>query len=122
MTEKQSEKPEKPKRVYTKKAPTRGGARVGGGRPKGSTNKVDIKDLAQDFKAQSGMTFEQFVNQQMMKASIDGEHDRLQRYILGLSKYFIQEPTHKIDMTSGGETLQAVFSFVPTELSDWRND
>ena len=122
MTEKQAKNPEKPKRVYTKKAPTRGGARVGGGRPKGSTNKVDIKDLAEDFKNQSGMSFEQFVNLQMMKASNDGEHDRLQRYILGLSKYFIQEPTHKIDMTSGGETLQAVFSFVPTELNDWRDN
>jgi hypothetical protein len=119
MTEKQTEKAEKPKRVYTKKAPSRGGARVGGGRPKGSTNKVDIKDLAEDFKSQSGMTFQQFVNSQMMKAAQDGEHDRLQRYILGLSKYFIQEQTQKIDVTTAGESVKGAFTFIPVEMKEW---
>jgi hypothetical protein len=67
------------------------------------------------------MTFQQFVNIQMMKASQDGEHDRLQRYILGLSKYFIQEQTQKIDMTTGGEQIKAAFTFIPMELKDWNN-
>ena len=35
----------KPKRAYTKKAPSRGGARKGSGRPKGSTNKITLDSL-----------------------------------------------------------------------------
>lgn len=116
MVEKQSEK------SPTTKKRGGGGKQPGAGRPKGSTNKVDIKDLAADFQNQSGMTFEQFVNQQMMKASLDGEHDRLQRYILGLSKYFIQEQTHKIDVTTAGESVKGAFTFIPVEMKEWKND
>ena len=98
----------------------RGGAKPGAGRPKGSTNKVDIKDLAEDFKKQAGMSFGEFVNRKMIEADQSGEHDRLQRYVLGLAKYFIQEPTQKVDVTTNGEAIKGAFTFVPVEMSEWK--
>ena len=55
MTEKKSDQPNK--RVYTKKAPTRGGARVGSGRPKGSTTKVKLEDLMQNIELVTGRSY-----------------------------------------------------------------
>lgn len=121
MTEKQSDQSDsKPKKVYTKKASSRGGARAGSGRPKGSTNKVDIQTLIGDFSQRTGMTFEQFVNNEIMTAKINGDKELVAKYILGLSKYYLPEPTHKVDVTSAGEQLRANFAFVPVELSEWQ--
>lgn len=100
----------------------RGGARTNSGRPKGTTNKVNIVDLKEDFKARSGMTFEEFVNSEILSAKVNGDKEILQKYVLGLSKYFIQEPTQKVDVTSAGEQLKAAFSFIPVELSEWKQN
>lgn len=119
-TEKQSEKSVKKRGPYKTKSPSRGGAREGSGRPKGSSNKVDIKDLMSDFKDRTGMTFEQFVNNEIMTAKINGDKELVAKYILGLSKYYLNEPTQKVDVTSGGEAIKANFAFVPVELPDWK--
>lgn len=50
LTEKQSKRPRK-------KAPTRGGAREGAGRPKGSTDKVTAKQLLETAQAVIGKPF-----------------------------------------------------------------
>ena len=42
---------------YTKKAPTRGGARPGGGRPKGSTTKVRLEDLMANIELVTGKSY-----------------------------------------------------------------
>ena len=55
LTEKKTEKPAK--RVYTKKAPSRGGARPGGGRPKGSTTKVRLEDLMANIELVTGKSY-----------------------------------------------------------------
>ena len=47
--------------VTRKKAPTRGGARVGSGRPKGSTTKVRIEDLLAQIELQSGESYDQLL-------------------------------------------------------------
>jgi hypothetical protein len=59
MTETKSIQPVK--RVYTKKAPTRGGARVGSGRKKGSTTKIKIEDLMAQIELQSGESYDQLL-------------------------------------------------------------
>ena len=59
MTDKKTDQPKK--RVYTKKAPTRGGYRPGGGRPKGSTTKIKIEDLMAQIELQSGETYDQLL-------------------------------------------------------------
>ena len=55
MTEKKSDIPNK--RVYTKKAPSRGGARPGSGRPKGSGTKVKLEDLMLNIELETGRTY-----------------------------------------------------------------
>jgi hypothetical protein len=55
LTEKKTDQPAK--RVYTRKAPTRGGARPGGGRPKGSTTKVRLEDLMANIELVTGKSY-----------------------------------------------------------------
>jgi len=55
MTEKKTDQSKK--RVYTKKAPNRGGARAGAGRPKGSTTKIKIEDLMQNIENIAGVPY-----------------------------------------------------------------
>ena len=112
---------EKPKRKYTKRASTRGGARMGAGRPKGSSNKINSDDLIFDFQAQAGMSFEQFVNSRILLASADNNHELVSRYILGMAKYFISD-VKEVDITSNGQTIGANFSFPQVELPDWQDD
>lgn len=50
-TEKKTEKSPR------KKAPTRGGARPGAGRPKGSTTKVSLDDLMKNIELVTGKTY-----------------------------------------------------------------
>jgi hypothetical protein len=40
-----------------KKAPSRGGARAGAGRPKGSTTKIKIEDLMASIEVQAGVPY-----------------------------------------------------------------
>ena len=68
MTDKKTDQPVKPKRVYTKKAPTRGGYRPGGGRPKGSTTKIKIEDLMAQIELQSGETYDQLLAKNYVSA------------------------------------------------------
>ena len=49
---------EQTKPRYSKKAPTRGGYRPGGGRPKGSTTKIKIEDLMAQIELQAGQTYD----------------------------------------------------------------
>jgi hypothetical protein len=44
-----------------KKAPSRGGARVGSGRPRGSTTKIRIEDLMAQIELQSGESYDQLL-------------------------------------------------------------
>lgn len=55
---------EKTKRhTYSVKSPSRGGARAGSGRPKGSTNKVKMEDLLANIEMKTGVPYaEQLAN------------------------------------------------------------
>ena len=49
---------EKTKRhTYTVKSPSRGGARPGSGRPKGSTNKIKMEDLLAKIELHTGLDY-----------------------------------------------------------------
>jgi hypothetical protein len=119
-TENATEKQPKKRGPYKTKATGRGGARAGGGRPRGSTNKIDIKTLLTDFTDRSGMSFEAFVNNEIITAKINGDKELVAKYILGLSKYYLPEPTSRVDVTTNGETLRANFTFLPVELPEWQ--
>ena len=114
VTETLSNKPSR----YKTKSPGRGGKRENSGRPKGSTNKITPEEMLQDFKKQSGMTFHQFVNLQILKAYNENNNELVSRYLLGFSKYLIKD-VQEVDVTSNGNTLNAVFNFPQRELADW---
>lgn len=53
---------------YAKKAPTRGGARKGGGRPKGSTTKIRIEDLMDNIEKIAGKTYGELLSMNYVEA------------------------------------------------------
>lgn len=46
-----------PKPRYSRKAPTRGGARPGGGRPRGSTTRIRLEELIRAIELATGETY-----------------------------------------------------------------
>lgn len=120
VTEKESIKP---KRVYTKKAPTRGGKREGSGRPKGSTNKITPTEMLDDFHKKSGMSFHEFINEQIVDAYQAGDRELVSKYLLGFAKYLVQDVQEiKQDITSNGQTMGVGFNFPTNELPEWNDE
>ena len=117
-TETQSEKSKRG--PYKTKAPTRGGARAGSGRPKGSTNKITPEEMLTDFKKTVGVSFHSFISQQIKKAACENNGELVSKYLLGFGKYLIQDK-QEIDITSNGETVTpVVFDFSKVELVEWQ--
>lgn len=109
-----------PRGPYSKKSPSRGGARKGAGRPKGSGNKITPDELMSEFEKQTNMTFAQFVTKKIIEADASNNQDLVAKYLMGLSKYLIQDIQEvKTDITSNGETLGVQLNFIPTEITDW---
>lgn len=115
LTENESKKSNR----YSFKTPSRGGKRVGSGRPKGTTNKITPEEMLTDFKKQSGMSFHEFVNQQIIKASNENNNELVSRYLLGFGKYLIKD-IQEVDVTSNGQSLKTVFHFPTIDIDDWK--
>lgn len=118
VTEKQSEKP---KRTYTKKASSRGGVRMGSGRPKGSTNKITLDSLVASIDRAVGMSFEERLATNY-KDAIDREDWQA---VKDYDKAFLSKivaDKQEVDMTSNGQTMGIGFTFPTTELPEWHND
>jgi hypothetical protein len=113
---------DKPKRKpYSVKSPSRGGARVGSGRKKGKTNKVQYTDLLEELHRATGKSFAELIAQEVVKAITAGDSRLVKDYLDMVGKKAIADKS-ETDITSNGETIQAAFQFVATELPDWRND
>lgn len=105
---------------YQNKASSRGGVRLGAGRPKGTINKIGPEELARDFrKSSGGQTFSQFINKKIIEADQNGDKELVAKLILGLSKYYISD-TQQIDITSNGENIMPQIVFTACELEEWR--
>ena len=117
-TETQSEKSKRG--PYKTKAPTRGGARAGSGRPKGSTNKITPEEMLTDFKKTVGVSFHSFISQQIKKAADEDNSELVSKYLLGFSKYLIKD-VQEVDLTSNGETVtQTIYGFTHKETDDFK--
>ena len=119
-TEKQSNISEtKPKRKYSKKAPTRGGARQNAGRPKGSTNKITIIELMSSMENALGMNYgERFaINYQL--AIERGDWGLVKEYDKAILPKLVADKL-ETDITSNGQTMGVQLVFTPVELSDWK--
>jgi len=71
---------------YKVKSPTRGGARPGAGRPKGSTALITARTLVEAIEQESGKPFEQMLAEGYVDAVHNGDHKtrlEYERMILG---------------------------------------
>jgi hypothetical protein len=116
VTEKESKKP---KRAYTKKAPTRGGARAGSGRPKGSTNKITLETLVQSLDKEIGMSFEERIARNYHDAIMRQDWHAVKDYDKAFLSKIVADKV-ETDITSNGHTLATAFSFPGQELDDWK--
>ena len=110
MTDKKTDQPKK--RVYTKKAPTRGGYRPGGGRPRGSTTKIKIEDLMAQIELQSGETYDQLLAKNYVSAIARSDWGGVRDYDKAFMNKMIadkQEVT-TVESTEAIEQKQAAFA------------
>jgi hypothetical protein len=104
---------------YSKKAPSRGGKRVGGGRKPGSTNKISGVSILNAIQAETGKPFETLLAEGYHQTILDNDIMARQKYEqMFLSKVVADK--HEIDHTTLGESLKANFVFPKQELPDWQ--
>jgi len=117
VTEKESKKP---KRTYTKKASSRGGARVGSGRPKGSTNKITLDSLVQSIDRAVGMSFEERLALNYKDAIDRNDWLAVKDYDKAFLSKIVADK-QEVDVTSNGQTMGVAFNFPTTELQEWND-
>jgi len=96
-----------------------GGKRPGAGRKAGSTNKIQGGEFLEEYKKVHGNNLKEDLARDMLNARMRGDYEMLFKYQTAFAKYYFSDVATQ-DITSGGETLKAVFSFPSTELSDWK--
>lgn len=116
---------EKAKRVYTKKSPTRGGARKGSGRPKGSTEQVTIDGLLTALKEKSGgKPYEALLVEDFLTARNNNDSQLTVKYHnLILNKVMVHMA--KIEVTDSQESIEAkqlAFSEALAKLTGIKKD
>jgi hypothetical protein len=66
---------------YSVKSPTRGGARKGAGRPKGSSNKISASDVLAEVERQTGgQTYHEILVEDFLRARVQDDKALAQRY------------------------------------------
>jgi hypothetical protein len=119
-TEKQSIQSEtKPKRKYSKKAPSRGGARIGAGRPKGSTNKITIIELMNSMENVMGMDYGARFAINYQSAIDRGDWGLVKEYDKAILPKLVADKL-ETDITSNGQTMGVQLVFTPVELPEWK--
>ena len=112
--------PKKPR--YSFKSPTRGGARKGSGRKKGTPNKITGEQLLADFrKVSGGQTLSQFIVKKMMELHNDQDNKNLIQLLSIYSKYMITS-VEQIDITTKGDKLNLNLIINSKEAPGWNDD
>lgn len=101
--------------IQTKK--TRGGKRPGGGRRKGSTNKLAASTLLHEI-AKRDKPFAIGLAEDYHNARISGDRHLVMKYQQMILNKVVADKVD-VDHTTMGQPLQAVFSFPQKELPDW---
>jgi len=91
---------------YAKKAPTRGGARPGGGRPKGSTTKIKIEDLMEKIELQAGQTYAELLASNYVSAIQRSDWNGVRDYDKAFMNKMIAEKVD-IDVKDSEDTVAA---------------
>jgi hypothetical protein len=104
---------------YKNKAPTRGGARPGAGRPKGSTSKLTLEDLVGHIEHHVGRSFAEQVAISYASAINRADHAGVRDYekiLLGKMVSDKQE-VEVINTETEAETRQLVFQEALAKLT-----
>ena len=91
---------------YAKKAPTRGGARPGGGRPKGSTTKIKIEDLMEKIELQAGQTYAELLAANYVNAINRSDWNGVRDYDKAFMNKMIAEKID-VDVKDGEDAVAA---------------
>jgi hypothetical protein len=95
-----------------KKAPSRGGARVGSGRPKGSTTKIRIEDLMAQIELQSGESYDQLLARNYVSAISRSDWGGVRDYDKAFMNKMIADKTEvtQIESTEQLDLKQSAFA------------
>ncbi len=103
---------------YKVKSPSRGGARPGAGRPKGSLNKITGLSLIEAIQQVSGRAFDELIAEGYQDAILNGDNKlRLEYERMILGKVVSDRTTvETIDSTETAEAKLAAFQEALTDL------
>jgi hypothetical protein len=95
-----------------RKAPSRGGARVGSGRPKGSTTKIRIEDLMTQIELQSGESYDQLLAKNYVSAIQRSDWGGVRDYDKAFMNKMIADKSEvtTVESTEAIEQKQAAFA------------
>ena len=80
MTTELNQKKSKPTKPAKAKVSSRGGARAGAGRPKGTRNKVTVQDLLLAIETQTGSGYEELLVRDFMAARQGNDNHLVHKY------------------------------------------
>ena len=101
---------------YSKKSPGRGGARPGGGRPKGSTTKIKIEDLMEKIELQSGQTYAELLAHNYVSAIQRSDWNGVRDYDKAFMNKMIAEKVD-IDVKDSADAVAAKSAAFAAALS-----
>ena len=110
-TENQTDQTIKKRAPYAKKAPTRGGARPGGGRPKGSTTEVTLDDLMSNIELASGQTYGQLLAQNYVSAISRSDWNGVRDYDKAFMNKLVADKQEVTTIDSGDTVAQKQAAF-----------
>ena len=95
-----------------KRAPSRGGARPGSGRPRGSTTKIRIEDLMAQIELQSGESYDQLLARNYVGAISRSDWGGVRDYDKAFMNKMIADKTEvtQIESSEQLEHKQAAFA------------
>ena len=109
---------------YSKPAPTRGGARPGAGRPRGSGNKVKLEDLLDDIETTVNMPYTQRIALNYAMAIDRSDWARVENYDKALLNKLVAD-RQEIEITDSEDVIavrQAAFAAALAKLSESQDD
>ena len=98
----------------------RGGARPGGGRKKGSTQKLSAQTILAAIE-QADKPFAEGFAEDYHQARMGDDKHLLQKYQSMILNKVVADK-QELDVTTLGQSLHNNFTFPTVELSDWQNN
>ena len=103
---------------YKKKAPSRGGARQGAGRRKGSSSKTNPVKLIHELHRAMKKSYTELLIEELNKSIIAGDTRLTNDYLKYIGNKILADKVD-VDHTTGGQAFTALFKFPQKELNDW---